>query len=435
MFQTNFMEVMDPESTTLALTLFIQDVEALLYKEEGLLDSDPDSKVILEEQLKELRNQLKHHEDPNTLIKGTPPSQDYSDKKCDPPSASKEKETETPGERLTCITCGDLSLPFDSVSLDCNGEQHTWCRKCTVGLFEASLKDEKLYPARCCVDPIPLRDVRHLLLPQLATTYSDTYVDFFAADRTYCFQPRCAKYIPLRRIKNGIGTCSSCNSKTCILCKHEMHEMHENGICPEVSSDTNGTAGEEEQAAKDHSLALQLESEDKLDTVELSCISCTDLVSWDETIELPCEPERHIYCRGCMVHLFESATKDESLFPPRCCRQPIPLESIQSLLTPEATLAFLDKSVEFNTNDRTYCSNPSCSTFIPQPDIEDGVAVCPECETETCALCKSESHPEEDCPQDGETKSIVDMADSEGWRRCTSCRRMIELSIGCFHMT
>ncbi|KAF2229482.1 hypothetical protein EV356DRAFT_521044 [Viridothelium virens] len=166
-----------------------------------------------------------------------------------------------------------------------------------------------------------------------------------------------------------------------------------------------------------------------------TCIICDETFPTHETIELSCEPEHHVYCNNCAAQLFEMATKDESLYPPRCCRNPIPLETVQKFLTPEATLNFLNKSVEFNTENRTYCCNPSCSTFIPQPDIQNNVAVCLECNTETCAFCKQESHQGEDCPQDPEIRSVVRLAGDKGWKRCTSCRRMIELSIGCFHMT
>lgn len=66
--------------------------------------------------------------------------------------------------------------------------------------------------------------------------------------------------------------------------------------------------------------------------------------------------------------------------------------------------------------------------------IEDEVAACFECKCTTCTICKSRSHTG-DCPNDTATQQLLAIAHTNGWKRCRSCKRMIELDHGCNHMT
>jgi hypothetical protein len=72
---------------------------------------------------------------------------------------------------------------------------------------------------------------------------------------------------------------------------------------------------------------------------------------------------------------------DDSLFPPRCCRQPITTGSVRVFLTAELVIQYEQKKIELDTPDRTYCSNPLCSAFIRLEDITDKQASCPDCGT------------------------------------------------------
>ncbi|KAL4731630.1 hypothetical protein ACLX1H_000606 [Fusarium chlamydosporum] len=54
------------------------------------------------------------------------------------------------------------------------------------------------------------------------------------------------------------------------------------------------------------------------------CIACGDQFPPLALSRSPCS---HEYCRGCLVSLVQGSLKDESLFPPRCCGQHIPIKS------------------------------------------------------------------------------------------------------------
>ncbi|CAG7559924.1 unnamed protein product [Fusarium equiseti] len=162
------------------------------------------------------------------------------------------------------------------------------------------------------------------------------------------------------------------------------------------------------------------------------CIVCGDDHPATATLETLCS---HNWCQGCLVDYVERAMGDESLFPPKCCNQAIPVES--SALISEVVLErFQVKTIEFETVDRTYCNDTACSTFISPQSIEAGagIARCSRCEKQTCTSCKKEWH-EGVCPQDEETQVILRLGEQEGWRRCGECKHLIQRNTGCYHIT
>ena len=163
-----------------------------------------------------------------------------------------------------------------------------------------------------------------------------------------------------------------------------------------------------------------------------SCVACHDVKKYFDVIAASCQ---HEYCWGCLRHLFSAALTDESLFPPRCCRQAIPLDSVGVFLTKELKDQFGAKKIEFSTPNRTYCCRPACSAFVGGDAIENDVATCSVCYTQTCTTCKSQAHIGTECPNDTALQAVIDLGNENNWQRCYSCRRMVELEIGCNHMT
>ncbi|KAF5700677.1 arylsulfatase [Fusarium mundagurra] len=160
------------------------------------------------------------------------------------------------------------------------------------------------------------------------------------------------------------------------------------------------------------------------------CLYCSEELPEDEVFEAPCS---HGMCQPCLIRSIRTAIKDESLFPPTCCGQAIPVDT--NAFIPEDLLAECDnKREEFETTDRTYCSDRACSAFIPLRSIEAGIARCTRCEKRTCLNCLSEAH-QGTCIDDPESQRVVRLAEENGWRSCERCKNMVELTHGCFHIS
>lgn len=162
-------------------------------------------------------------------------------------------------------------------------------------------------------------------------------------------------------------------------------------------------------------------------------IECDTCGNCDRGFVVKC-PCGHNYCGQCLQTLLNQAVVDESLFPPRCCKQEFTMELMGPFLTGEQIKTFNDKKIEFGTPNRTYCHQPSCSTFIPPSLLAQPVVTCDECGKKTCTICKEKEH-EEDCPKDVATQEILRLAREMGWQRCFSCHRIVELKTGCNHIS
>lgn len=141
------------------------------------------------------------------------------------------------------------------------------------------------------------------------------------------------------------------------------------------------------------------------------CQACLDRLPRSETLPAPCGDR---YCSGCMTTLFENAIRDEAMYPPRCCGQSMPLDSVRSNIPSELAVTFTKKAMEFETTNRTYCSNSACSQCIPNDRINDDVAVCDVCNQRACSICKGNAH-HDDCPEDETTQLTLQLGDTQQW--------------------
>ncbi|KAH7347558.1 ibr finger domain-containing protein [Plectosphaerella cucumerina] len=163
-----------------------------------------------------------------------------------------------------------------------------------------------------------------------------------------------------------------------------------------------------------------------------ACVACSDTFPVVNLMSAPCS---HSYCAACVRELFTSSMADESLFPPRCCGQTIPIDSNIAILGPELAQSCQEKKIEYETTNRTYCHVPSCSTFIPPSQIRVYSAKCPRCSAVTCPFCKAEYHLGNCAPNDDPgLQQVLDLAKEQGWQQCKKCSRVVELGRGCYHM-
>lgn len=127
---------------------------------------------------------------------------------------------------------------------------------------------------------------------------------------------------------------------------------------------------------------------------------------------------------------------DEELFPPRCCKQEVPKNIIRTCLTSDALKTFEEKCIEFSTKFRLYCSNRACNHFLGSKADSPKNVMCDICYTMTCAMCSDPGHPNHvHCKDDDDAEVVLALGRQEGWQRCPGCRQLVELNVGCYHMT
>lgn len=163
------------------------------------------------------------------------------------------------------------------------------------------------------------------------------------------------------------------------------------------------------------------------------CVACGDDKDFFDVARVPCK-NRHEYCKDCLAELFRLSMTDETLFPPRCCTEAIPLQHVRFFLPSDLAKNFEAQYAELSTKNRTYCHQRECSAFVPADAIVGEVATCPKCLSTTCTMCKDPSHTG-DCPEDTALQQLVGTANAEQWQRCYQCNRFVELETGCNHMT
>ncbi|KAH7912639.1 hypothetical protein BJ138DRAFT_756699 [Hygrophoropsis aurantiaca] len=165
-----------------------------------------------------------------------------------------------------------------------------------------------------------------------------------------------------------------------------------------------------------------------------NCTVCLDAIYGAE-VRAPCG---HFYGIDCITDLFQSATRDETLYPPRCCRQPIDFAQVKRHLSPALVRLFKEKGTEFGTLKRVYCASPTCSRFLGP--LHEGyfskIYTCPvpTCATKTCGKCRAKHDRGESCT-DNSPGDVLALGRRAGWARCPGCAQMIELNVGCYHMT
>ena len=161
----------------------------------------------------------------------------------------------------------------------------------------------------------------------------------------------------------------------------------------------------------------------------------------EDYLLVPCGHQYHVEC---MLTLVETSMQTLSTFPPRCCRQDIPLQTFERYLPTEQHARFIERQAEHSTPKRVYCANPHCSRFLGARDknVPVRVLTCPgtTCGTRTCARCKSAlaahvTPARHKCAHDEGHRAALRLGGRMGWVRCPGCEELIERRGGCAHMT
>jgi len=168
----------------------------------------------------------------------------------------------------------------------------------------------------------------------------------------------------------------------------------------------------------------------------------------------PSHPEQlgcgHSYCSGCLRHFLTSAV-DNKTFPLVCvgneatCNVPVAIPFIRRFL-PQQTFGSLIEAafhayLEQHQRELKYCTTPDCKQIYRRRTDKTSLQ-CPACFSTVCPSCDDEAHTGMTCEEQRihrnpaeQERLNEELAASSGYKRCPSCRAMIEKTEGCNHMT
>ncbi|KAF9240454.1 hypothetical protein BU15DRAFT_87661 [Melanogaster broomeanus] len=125
-----------------------------------------------------------------------------------------------------------------------------------------------------------------------------------------------------------------------------------------------------------------------------------------------------------------------------CAETTTCVKSVRPHLSQALFTEFQSKSAEFGTLKRVYCSSPTCSRFLgPLSEGFFGGKVydCPGTWVRKKDVWRlpwrvqwALSHV---CRPDSDAAQVLTLGRTAGWARCPGCSQMIELNVGCYHMT
>lgn len=100
---------------------------------------------------------------------------------------------------------------------------HEFCKDCTRQMFLGAIKDEELYPPRCCGNVLPPEVALRILDYGELRDFCEGAIEWTAKDRVYCAEPTCSKFIPPWAIQDDHGTCPQCQRQTHLPCRSFAH--------------------------------------------------------------------------------------------------------------------------------------------------------------------------------------------------------------------
>src|ERR1700722_331656 len=133
----------------------------------------------------------------------------------------------------SCAICGETTGLV--VLLNCG---HYIDISCLTNLYQAALRDEFLFPPRCCYKKyISFEAVKRHLSPAIIDLYQEKSVEYATRKRLYCANPSCSRFLGRRDQTATERKCTApgCMAITCGNCSNRIFKGHKH-VC---NSDKN----------------------------------------------------------------------------------------------------------------------------------------------------------------------------------------------------
>ncbi|RVD81891.1 uncharacterized protein DFL_009738 [Arthrobotrys flagrans] len=159
------------------------------------------------------------------------------------------------------------------------------------------------------------------------------------------------------------------------------------------------------------------------------CNICNETYQNYAVFSLKCN---HRYCVECLRdHILHAFGQPGSELP-RCCGEALPLTFAGEVLMENELDQLMDRRDAQESSKQIPCVG--CKKDLLQGSIKDNSAYCIGCAKFTCIHCGKGLH-DGICPEDKDMAMLLETAKNEGWSKCGKCNHLVELTMGCFHMT
>jgi hypothetical protein len=159
----------------------------------------------------------------------------------------------------------------------------------------------------------------------------------------------------------------------------------------------------------------------------------------------------HQFCLQCLRRYATDKMKERSV-PIRCpqpdCKEEINLIDMRRILSEQELANYeqylLDAFLQNNPNEFASCLTPDCDyMFMYDPENDNPDFYCPKCRKRYCLKCQVDYHTNSTCEKYQQWKrengqaddKFEDYAKQQSLKQCPKCKRWVQKSHGCDHMT
>lgn len=114
---------------------------------------------------------------------------------------------------------------------------HAIDHDCMVALVDAAIKNEPLFPPRCCQMPIPSEMFIPLLPLDMTTLFDQKCREYGTQKRLYCFELSCSAFLGEKMGEPAAVVCGVCTARTCGACGAAAHVRWHEGCMGDVGPD------------------------------------------------------------------------------------------------------------------------------------------------------------------------------------------------------
>lgn len=118
--------------------------------------------------------------------------------------------------------------------------QHRYCGECLKTMAFMAISKEQSFPPRCCSLEIPSTSISKVLTFKERKRYVTKALEYGTppAERWYCLNPTCGKWIPPKYIKNeaAVQKCPYCKKRLCSACRSFAHGYEVCSRNPDIAS-------------------------------------------------------------------------------------------------------------------------------------------------------------------------------------------------------